>query len=560
MTKKLDPRPSEHDHVQTCCGPTSPERSSEAPAAWSGPERARTRRTVRGRGGAAAAAAEAVQRTGAEGADPAAPRANSTSGGSPAASRAPREDGAAPGAGASRAAERPEGTREPDLFSPPPSRDLRLPSPSLFSSEGSTAVPAFPGSREGIYGLLPPTPCAGTRRRPKSDAEVFARYSALDSEEEPRYSTAGPARAATLGHVPCDEAGLDNLASTSTSDGAGPSESLEGTQGDPSEVEYGFSIHAVAKVDGGVRLHLVLKFHYRESLISKFGAVKPGVPTEKSYQSSQRLFPYCIFNAIDEIPISWTYQNTDGMVRERIELYTTVTLIRFMRYFPFVLNLLTLKLGTDGTADTKHINLKPKRREDFDITVFTRDTAEFKLRDAIQSDDFMVLPLARDLTVDPRGNFSGHYMRVYSVFFFHADWKEDLFKFIVLSTFLSSFSIWVPRMEIGDGAATSLAIILAQVALIWVMPPTAEFTTSELIIACQIYFTMFLYIVVRHRQFSGDEEGFIEDLTPLIVATALLAVVTTTWTLTADRSYKRLLNSIKAAMNSKDFDRIDAKI
>ena len=99
------------------------------------------------------------------------------------------------------------------------------------------------------------------------------------------------------------------------------------------------------QVEGGIRLHLVLKFRYDEEIIEPvLYATKPARDYEKVYGSPVRIFPFCIFNSTEEVPISWTYQCRAGRVYERIEMYATVTMIRHDRFFPFELKLLALKV------------------------------------------------------------------------------------------------------------------------------------------------------------------------------------------------------------------------
>ena len=93
--------------------------------------------------------------------------------------------------------------------------------------------------------------------------------------------------------------------------------------------------------------------HADEEIIEKvFGAQKPEHRIVKEYGSPHRIFPYCIYNSIDEAHISWTYTNTEGRVYERAELFTTVVSVSYQRYYPWELTLLSIKVGSDGTAGT----------------------------------------------------------------------------------------------------------------------------------------------------------------------------------------------------------------
>jgi hypothetical protein len=92
----------------------------------------------------------------------------------------------------------------------------------------------------------------------------------------------------------------------------------------------------------------VLKFRYDASLIVKcFGSVQPDKDLEKEYHSARRLYPFCVFNSLEEAPLSWTYQRNaeTNEVYERCEYLMTISSVSFLRYYPFELQLLNLKVG-----------------------------------------------------------------------------------------------------------------------------------------------------------------------------------------------------------------------
>jgi len=195
----------------------------------------------------------------------------------------------------------------------------------------------------------------------------------------------------------------------STSDGADDDATraaIDELLSDPARrnVVHSYSLHAATEVEGGLKLHLVLKFRYDEALIEEyFGATKPSKAVEKRYGDAHRLFPYCIFNSIEETNISWTYQNKDGKVYERIELFVTVTSVTYSRYHPHILKLLCLKVGSDGTAKTGAINLRPELdeagRPNVDFGVFKKETSEYRIADnGVETGDVVRWTSAQDLT------------------------------------------------------------------------------------------------------------------------------------------------------------------
>ena len=88
----------------------------------------------------------------------------------------------------------------------------------------------------------------------------------------------------------------------------------------------------------------------------------------------------------------------------------------------------------------------------------------------------------RDLNSDSLGNLAGLYTRVYTIFFFETPYWENLFKYVILSTLLLQMTCFLPLLDVSNQVATLLAIVLTEVALLFVMPSTSEFTTAEAVI------------------------------------------------------------------------------
>jgi len=322
------------------------------------------------------------------------------------------------------------------------------------------------------------------------------------------------------------------------------------------KVEHAFSLHNM-KSDGSgrMKLHLVLKFRYHESLIVEvFGAKKPVEKVEKKYGKAYRLFPYCIFNSIEETPISWTYQEDDeGMVDERIELFTTVTYVQYMRYYPFVLKLLNLKVGTDGTANTGVINLLPKLKNgepDVDFGVFTKETSEYRISaTGIDTGDVICRMVVRDLTENTLGNLAGIYTRVYTVFVFEAKWLENFAKYIVLSTIMMHLTIFLPKIKLASTVSTVLAVALTEVALLFVMPPTDELTTAESVIIVQALYVISQAFVVGLVCEDETSECAVE-MWHMLIANMVTTLCTVAWCLREYREYRRLVRKIKNKFKS----------
>lgn len=333
-------------------------------------------------------------------------------------------------------------------------------------------------------------------------------------------------------------------------------------------VIHSFSLHAMTAVEGGLRLHIVLKFKYDESLIEGyFGATKPEADVEKRYGEAYRLFPYCIFNSIDEVPLSWTYQNKNGQVYERIELYVTVTFVKFSRYFPFVLKVLNLKVGADGTAKTGFINLMPELNKDgepnVDFGVFTKKTSDFYIQpDAVQTGEVACRMVVRDLTASSLGNMSGIYTRVYTVFFFEANWMEDFFKFIIVSLCLVWMIGYAPHLGFADSLATCMTCILTQVALFFVIPQDESTVTAELLMIKHILYNFLVTFFVGW--IKSNEIDSVPASKWLMWSNGILTVTTLMWIGYEFAQFRLLVAGVKGKFRSvhsivgsfKDIDEI----
>ena len=100
--------------------------------------------------------------------------------------------------------------------------------------------------------------------------------------------------------------------------------------------------------------------------------------------SAHRFFPFCIFNSVDETPIHWSYQRTGQGVLESMELFATLSTVQFRRYAPFMLNMIVVKLGTDGTYKTGKITLRPHCDRHgvpiMDCSTFRKQMSNYRLR------------------------------------------------------------------------------------------------------------------------------------------------------------------------------------
>jgi len=332
-------------------------------------------------------------------------------------------------------------------------------------------------------------------------------------------------------------------------------------------------IHNISSNDNSneLRFHLVLKFYYSKEHMIYF-MNKDDIPDDsvellKEYGSEHRFFPYTIFNSVEETPINWSYLNKDkaGKIYERIELFVTLTNVTFERYSPFVLKLLNIRVGTDGTYKTNLINMIPKKKNNIpqiDWGVFLKKTSLFTLPELddgeisvneAESNVFCKM-VVRDLSQDTKGNLRGVYTRIYTCLFFESSWSENLFKYVILSAILLSLLVFTPLLDLADLLAINLALILTEVALLFVLKHTEKFTTTEIVIVSHILSMVFITILTALN--------ILQDTSSMLYVIITINVVTILFVIYEYIKYKKLIHKLKTTFFSNgseigDFTEID---
>jgi hypothetical protein len=350
-------------------------------------------------------------------------------------------------------------------------------------------------------------------------------------------------------------------------------------------VEVSFSLHGYQPTLSGcgVRLHLIVKFRYQSALFdvldltpaqraistdlvqrakdyrqrleraksesdsdSKHAAAAAmpaalSAPTAKVHgENSDAFIPYCLIGAVDQKICNWslTVGVDDGGDRlpamdvyERIELFTTIYLVQHACNFPFQLKCLVVRIATDGTGCSAHLNLLPRRKKlrvesdesaqchgdsdsgngngnacnsdchcqtqrnppDGDFGIFTKKTSKLKVQNA-KTDTYMTL-LTRDESQCHSGT-KGVYTRCYVAVLFNEDWVPDALKYLLVTAILSlvlPFSL-SSTTSIADFIAHGLTISLTQAALLFIIPDTGSFTATERIVVFNIMMAAVLMI------------------------------------------------------------------
>lgn len=301
---------------------------------------------------------------------------------------------------------------------------------------------------------------------------------------------------------------------------------------DRREVNFSFGILTMRQVGNGMQLHVEMNFRYESDLIEAyFGAKKPADDFVREYGTNTRLFPFMLFNSVEEVPILWAYQNDNGKVVERVELIITVTFVDFRRYYPFELKLLAIKVGTDGMGKTGLINIVPEVKKgtvavpDIDLSFATKSTSDFHLDERDISQKVVCAMVIRDLKDVPVGNLAGIYTRSYTVLFFDSNPTINLISYVIIPVSLTQLCTFYSLMDLGDLMATLLAVVLALVALLFVMPHAGQITLATEIICSQIVYVIVVGCVVASMTSRGIWEVEAEDPGHYILSTDICVAV-----------------------------------
>jgi len=334
------------------------------------------------------------------------------------------------------------------------------------------------------------------------------------------------------------------------------------------DVEVRISMHEVRMVSDGVQIRLTLKFTYPKELITDtFGFDSNPVAEQrfvKHYSGRRQIIPYIVLNAVEEQFISWSYTlDREGTtVTERIETMTTLAYRSYVKYYPFELKLLPLKVVLDTTAGScADVNLLPM---DFNPGVFTRQMSPLSIGGddekafsrvvygmfARSKGDVPVLAgWSRKPSKKSHTELIGTGVNV--IFFFESEATEELLKYIGVSTLLMLTTTFLPVMEIGDLIQTGLACTFASVALLFVIPENDTFTLTEMIIVFQVLYQLLLTLAIGwakdhdwpsylgFQPFEPDQKG-----AHVLVLNVIAVAVTVAAVLLGRYEYWCLVNNI----------------
>lgn len=280
-------------------------------------------------------------------------------------------------------------------------------------------------------------------------------------------------------------------------------------------VSFQSTIHYVRQVTEGLQVNLSLKFTYDRELITEiFGRDATQIDWQARSVEGGSIIPYMIVNAMDTNQVSWSGREFSEEVKnerrgdepvqvqrveERIGLVVILSSVSYNRYFPWELLLMFLTIQMDGTRGSKRVNLMP-HGEGCRAGFFSKETSPLTLADRERDSTCrMYLRDARSTQErerDQRNNTGEPKLETSVVisFLFRSDGWENLWKYIGVSCCVGLLALFLPAMEINDMVQTALAMILAIVGLLYVMPSNDEFTTAERVLTAQIIGVVFMTV------------------------------------------------------------------
>ena len=359
------------------------------------------------------------------------------------------------------------------------------------------------------------------------------------------------------------------------------------------DIEVSFVMGGVHPVPNGLRVYMVMKFRYGKEVLDYLPIPANERPTQfpfdlkKYYHNCSRWVPWCFVGCFDEQHINWSVKiDQYGNCYERLEFYASFTLINHDIYFPFTLKALSFRISLDGTGRSGDINLIPllKKNKDgefltltggcyepnVEYQVFTKPTSVESVEDV--SKDAFTRMMVRNQS--GMSGTTGTYTRVYAVLLFESNWLEDFLKFIGLSgamLFIIPFSLGDSLVDGEDSAVGILdtfgvttTLSLTQAALLFILPDTGGFTTTESVIVFQILSIFVLSFIVGMGGF-GDMGKSVPSYSALGYVTSVNGI-SIAWTLVARHRYQKLVAKIRDALRFKgahhvvDFDEVEKLI
>jgi hypothetical protein len=345
-------------------------------------------------------------------------------------------------------------------------------------------------------------------------------------------------------------------------------------------VEFSLGCSGFVELSPGVlRLNLVTKFRFNDSVLKLLpvpedapmqALSKAAMGQSEPYEMKRygvycrKYIPWAFTRAIDETSVVWSLtvvarkSDVDLNCYERSEVYVTLTLTDFMRYYPFVLKVMAIRIVLDGTGPhggCGRLNLLPRRSAigapaDVDFDVFTAVTSSLQLADVKK--DAAVMTMVRNQNV---GGTKGAFTRIYAVCIFECSWYENVVKYAVVSSALMLFVPFSLNVEngINDTYGVGITLILTQAALLFILPETDELTTTERILVSQMLITIIMLLSLSFME--KNEDGVIpvhDAFIPCLCTVIGMSMIAVGWLVDAFFRNRAIKNRVREAMVSRD--------
>jgi len=332
---------------------------------------------------------------------------------------------------------------------------------------------------------------------------------------------------------------------------------------DRKRVDFRYDIFSLRNVGDCYQAHLSLKFEYKKALIQDTFMKDEGLLFPSERQSEKfSIIPYMILNMMEETQVSWygkEFQKTSGegsqrreetWVQERIETIVTLTSCQYSKFFPWELNIFFMRIQMNGTAASSKVNLVPMNPPGRH-GLFRKKTSKYKLE---KEDDAICQMYVRDARpsteIEEHNKFEFQLeTSVTMTFIFEGDTVENFLKYLGVATYMLFLLPLIPAMELGDLAGTGLAMILALVGLLYVLPANDEFTTTEKVITIHILMILILTGILgwlkTKTDLLDDEHDGVYTVFAIIFLYVLLTIGFIVW---EANQFLSLKNDIKEVL------------
>ena len=331
----------------------------------------------------------------------------------------------------------------------------------------------------------------------------------------------------------------------------------------------------IGLASGDLRIQVVLKFRYHQDVL-KLVPLPLGETPESIIQNKKlpyvhkeygerclKYIPWHLESAVDETPRSWCFtmkkeaeSPTDLNCYERMVIDTTIAITAFTYLYPFMLDVICVRIILDGTGESEKINLIAKREKntgkpDLDYSIFSKQTSRYCIDD--EKKDISLITMVRDQNV---GGTKGLFTRVYATMIFTngtVGWLQAFTKYCIVSTVMMYFiplSLHDEEISLEGLIQIGITIILTTSALLFTVPRNYDFNTVEQILIMHMIIPVVIMMILSGRVIKANNKSdvLIEDRDYVLSAVICVSVFTILWVDRAFLVFTKFVNKVREAI------------